>query len=763
LKTIFLSIILSLLSTLALAQDFILGEILWKYLENDHYSQSKLDDVRSERAFQQFLKDLDGRKQFFYEKDIQDLSKYKFQIDDQFKEKKLEFLKKAYEILATRMTEAESIYKEYLAKPIDFKIDEMIETDYEKRSWVKNNNDFKDLWRKSLKYQVMTEILTAELEQEAKVKEEEKTVSTEIDKNDNKKTKKENKKTAKKEKLVIKNFDLMEKEAREKALKDQDNFFSRLRKSKEIDHVSVLANAVTSSFDPHTTYLPPMEIEDFNINMSGKLEGIGAVLSQEGPYTKVERVVPGSPSWKQKELEAGDIILKVGQADKEAETIVGMDLRDAVRLIRGKKGSEVKLTVKKPDLTHKIIPIIRDVVELEDGYAKGVIIDHEEINKKIGYILVPSFYRDFHPTPGQPARNCTDDVATILNFFNEKKVDGVILDLRNNPGGSLPDSVNMAGLFFPQGPVVQVKDNKGNIKILADEDPSVVYSGPLMVMQNSFSASASEIVAGALKDYERAVVVGTPHTHGKGTVQTVVDLDSASMSYFFSGLFQGQAKKGSLGALKITIQQFYRVDGQSTQQKGVDPHIVFPDQMAFLKSSEQHLDHALPWNKIDKAKFTPWKNKNFDIRYLSTQSQKRQEKSESFKIINERIEFMSQLAKNTVKNLNFDAFKAQRKIEEEKLKALKTADEIKFEANNKNNKSNPDKKNVQAELINHKMKIGEAFTNEILDKKISKKDTVRMVEVEKAKNEEFGNKLKQDVYLEETLFIFKDFLAKNPS
>jgi len=415
----------------------------------------------------------------------------------------LEILDVSSELMNKRLGQIEKHVEELLKKPLNYTKKDSLETDPKKRSFLKTEKDLYAHWERLMKYEVLGRIVD--------LREEQNGLATD-DKGKKKKPKTE-KKLSEKE---------IEKEARDKVAKSYKKIFSRLANEKRSDKLDKFYNSVTKVFDPHTNYLVPEEKEDFDIDMSGKLEGIGAILREENSYIKVERIVPGSASWKTKELEAEDIILKVGQGKDEPVDVVDMSLRDAVKLIRGKKGTEVRLTIKKPNGLIKVVPIVRDVVEIEESYAKGVLLELAPNKTKIGYITIPKFYRDFNDRNG---RNVTDDTRKEIERLNKEGAEGLILDLRNNGGGALEDARMISGLFIEKGPIVQVKAHTGAVDVLADTDPKIDFKKPVVVLINRFSASASEIVAAALQDYDRAVIVGGEFSHGKGTVQAVVDLD----------------------------------------------------------------------------------------------------------------------------------------------------------------------------------------------------------------------------------------------
>ena len=384
-------------------------------------------------------------------------------------------------------------------------------------------------------------------------------------------------------------FDTLELKARNETKTFVENWFKRWRKMDRQDKIAFYANTIAEIYDPHTNYFPPADKENFDISMTGKLEGIGATLTERDGYVKVERIVPGSASYKQGELKAGDLILKVGQGEEEPVDIVDMKLDDAIQLIRGKKGTEVRLTVKKPDGVIKVIPIIREVVVIEETYARSALISYK--GKRFGIIQLPSFYADFS-SRGR-GRNSAGDVRLEVEKLQEEKVNGIILDLRNNGGGSLADAIEMSGLFIASGPIVQVKDSEGNINAANDFNPTTLYDGPLVVLTNAYSASASEILAAALQDYKRAIILGSKSTFGKGTVQTMVALNGGRTDVFPRGF----------GELKVTIQKFYRINGGTTQLKGVEPDVIVPDIYDGVERGEKEMNYHLAYDQIPSARY----------------------------------------------------------------------------------------------------------------------------------------------------------------
>ncbi len=671
------------------SKELILGNILKGTLEGMHLSSKKINDDLSEKAFKLYLERVDYGKQFLLNADVNELKKFQEEFDDQLSSGKLQIVSKTEELFKKRLGEVETYVMAILKKDFDLDKKITLETDPEKRNFVANSEELKQRWHKILKYDVLGRYADLQDEQETE-----------------KKAKKE-----KGKKFEPKKPKELVAEAVKKTQKSYKRIFKRLKKERHEDYNERFYNSITRVFDPHTHYMPPDDKEDFDIDISGKLEGIGAVLREDDSYIVVERIVPGSASWKQKDLKEGDKILAVGQGKKDPVDIVNMPLRDAVKLIRGKKGTTVRLTVKKASGDTAVVPIVRDVVQIAESYVKGVILEHKKISKKIGYIKVPKFYRDFNDPAG---RNCTDDVRAELVKFNKENVDGVILDLRNNGGGALDDARMMSGLFLGKGPIVQVKASSGSVEILKSNNPEVVFTKPVIVLINKLSASASEIVAAALQDYKRALVVGGEYSHGKGTVQAVIDLDA-----YLSPMARSYSP---LGALKITIQKFYRVNGSSTQYKGVTPDIVLPDPYAYLETGEKHLDYSLPWAKVNPVPYDIWGQYSFNAEKLNELSQKRVVKNAKFQKVKESNDWYTHRKKDTVKILTLEDYNSERK-------------------------------KVKAEIEKHKI---EDENKDIIITEFKKPKT----EVEKEKSKEYSKELATDPMIEESLFIMQDMIGE---
>ena len=618
----------------------LLSYLIGGRLETYHFSHKIIDDTVSEAAFGLYLKQLDFQKTVLLKGDVEKLRKYSKLIDDEIKSGRLELAEAGSAILAARAPVVYGMVREILSGDFDFSTKEFIETDVEKLDYCKTDVELRERWRKILKYQVLDNYLSQ--------REESAPVTGDAPKAADKP---EDKKPQTDEDL--------RKAAVAKVLKTYDQFFSRIAREKEAEHYERLFAAVTHAFDPHTDYMPPMNKEDFDISMRGSLEGIGATLKEDENYIKVVSIVAGSPASRQGQLQAEDIILKVGEGAGEPVDIIGMRVTDAVRLIRGKKGTEVRLTIRKPDGKVATIAIVRDIIQIEDTFVKGAAVKDEKTGDNFGYIRVPSFYRDFERTGhAGGGRNSTDDVKAALDNFKAQNIKGLIIDLRNNGGGALTDAVRIAGLFIKTGPVVQVKNSDGRTNTLADDEPHIAYTGPVVILVNRLSASASEILAGALQDYSRAVIIGGEHTHGKGTVQTILDLDE-------NVPFQNMEVYKPLGALKITIQKFYRVTGASTQYRGVVPDLVLPDVMSGLKTGEQYLDFAMPWDTAEPVTFSKWPKCRPDISKLREKSVRRVSSNQGFIDMKTRARRLGEKQKNTLKSININD--VRKEIEEARL------------------------------------------------------------------------------------------------
>ena len=595
-------------------KDKLLLELLAYILEKGHYSPIAMDDNFSEKVYDKYLNSLDPFKRYFVQGDIDEFKKYEDSIDDFIKDKDLKFFDLTYSRLLQRMDESEDIYKAVLEKPFDFNKEESINVDYEKQPYAKDKNELFEIWKKQLKFSVLSSIDDKEKIQE---------------------------KADDKNKVEVKSFEQLEKEARESIEKNLDDNYLNFKDFNRDDWFGVYLNSIVERYDPHTFYFSPENKERFDVSMSGTFEGIGARLQKKNVGVEVSELISGGPAWKGKELEQGDIIIKVAQGKEEPIDITGMRIDDVVKKIKGPKGTEVRLTVKRVDGSIKVISIIRDVVETEETFAKSSTVVKD--GKLFGVIYLPKFYISFD---NKEKRDAFKDVAREIDRLKALKVQGIIMDLRDNGGGSLQTVVDMVGLFIDKGPVVQVKYANSAPNILQDKDSSVQWDGPLVVMVNGYSASASEIFAAAIQDYKRGIVIGSKHTYGKGTVQNVIDLND---------MVRGNSL-GDLGSLKTTIQKFYRINGGSTQREGVLSDIVLPDRFAYFDTGERDEPEALPWDKIEAVNYNTT-GANFDV--VIANSKKRVEKSPEFNLINAYAKWNFDRKDDKEVSLNYKQYKQE--------------------------------------------------------------------------------------------------------
>ncbi|GJL81060.1 MAG: tail-specific protease [marine bacterium B5-7] len=530
-----------------------ISRLIRSYMDQRHYVKIPLDDTLSEHILDRYLKSLDPTRQYFLQQDINKFDEIRDDFDDYIKSSRLEPAFAIFLVFRTRVRKQVDHALDILDKPFNFEIDENYIVDRSDAPWAKDQQELDDLWRKRVKNDLLGLMLSGKEEDDAR-------------------------ETLRKRYAQIRN--------RTEQLNANDVF-------------EFYINAYLQSVEPHTNYLSPRASENFKMRMSLSLEGIGAVLQPKDEYTQVTRVVPGGPADTAGELHAGDRIVGVGQdTSGEMEDVIGWRLDSVVDKIRGPKGSTVRLKIlpkKAGNLGDtQVISIVRDKINLEEQAAKKSVLEfsHDGHDYKFGVIDLPTFYADFEGrNHGDPLyRSTTKDVRKLIKELNDERIDALIIDLRGNGGGALSEAISLTGLFIESGPIVQVRDASGAIRINVDPDPTVSYTGPLAVMVDRNSASASEIFAGAIQDYRRGLIIGEP-TFGKGTVQNLVSLDRHSRN------------DESLGELKLTIAQFFRVDGESTQNRGVVPDIMFPTAANSEKEGERSFDNALPWSSIPPAKY----------------------------------------------------------------------------------------------------------------------------------------------------------------
>lgn len=617
-------------------RDKVLIEALRIILERGHYEPKQINDDFSKAVFNKFIENLDPYKRYFLASDIAGFKKYVADIDNQIIRRKFDFYKDVTDTYLKRLAETEGFYEEILSKKFNYSKKEFISLDEKNIEFPINKKVQKDVWRKHLKFSTLSKL------------------------NDYLQEEKDKAKDDKKYKAL--SFDELEKKARNKTLESIKDLFYFEKKVTDLERFATFLNCITAEFDPHTTYFAPQMKKRFDSSMSGSIEGIGARLSDERGYTKIVELIAGGPAYKQGDLEVGDFIVKVAQADGEPTDIVGMRLSDAIELIKGKKGTTVTLTVKKVDNTYKKISIVRDIVKFEETFVKSSIIRKD--GKKFGVIHLPKFYIDFK----NPKVNCGSDMRKEIEALKQEGIEGLAIDLRNNGGGSLSTAIEIAGLFIDKGPVVQVKYKGSKPNIRKDTDDKIVWNGPLVIMVNELSASASEILAAAMQDYHRAIIIGSKQTYGKGTVQNILPIN------------QYTNYQSDLGALKLTIQKFYRINGGSTQLKGVSSDIVVPDRYTYLNISEGEYDTSLKWDQIPQADY---KNEEYYANFSQVVKEMQQEinKNTNYSKIDAYAKWLKNNQDNVTYSLNLKTY--QEDQEALNLEAKQYKDILKFKSDNK--------------------------------------------------------------------------------
>ncbi|WP_139955723.1 carboxy terminal-processing peptidase [Flavicella sediminum] len=668
-------------------KDKVLIGVLRYILKNWHYEPKEMDDTFSKAVYADFIDEMDPIKRYFTQKDIKEFSQYETLIDDQLKREDLTFYNVVMDRFQLRLAESQNFYKEILKHKFDFDKKEEINVDYKTIEFAKNQNELMEYWRKQMKFNTLNKIQTLLEIEEDKAKED--------------------------TKYKKRSFAVLEAEAREKSLESLDNFYKRINELDHTDWFSTFVNSIAEEFDPHTTYFAPKVKELFDINISGKIEGIGARLQQKNDYTKIVELISGGPAWKQGDLEVGDIILKLAQKNEESKDIVGMRLDDAIKLIKGKKGTEVVLTVKKVDNSIQKITIIRDVVELEETFVKSSIA-HKD-GKKYGVINLPKFYIDFNDTE---SRDSGSDMEREIENLKKEGIEGLLIDLRNNGGGSLRTAIQIGGLFIDKGPIVQVKYRDNEPAVKDDVDPKIQWDGPLVILVNELSASASEILAAAMQDYKRAVIIGSEQTYGKGTVQNVIPLNK---SYNYPE---------DLGALKLTIQKFYRINGGSTQLEGVRSDIAMPSKYSYVGIGEREQDNPLGWDKIKKANYNSLDYyKNYDA--VISNSKMRISQNKEFILINEYAKWLKESQDTNEYSLNLNASNEEQKIREKKSEGFK-------------------------DVFKHSSKL--EFTSPLYELSLIKKDSVLG-----SKRTAWHENLTKDIYIDESLQVLSELKKNNNS
>lgn len=629
-------------------RDKLLLDLITYVLERGHYEPKDINDDFSVNVYEDFLDVIDPTKRYFLQEDIQEFEQYKFQIDDQIKNTDISFFNLVYDRLMLRMEEAREIYKDVLQTPFDFSQDESIDIDYENQPFAANRSELRERWRKQLKYATIgtydSKISLQDNDQAQAFHEEgEDTEAADIPEED----------------ATPLTPGEVEAASREATRETLDEFFEFVSDLERKDWFVTYINTIVDEFDPHTYYFAPEDKDKFDISMSGKFEGIGARLQKKAEGAKIVEIISGGPVWRNQELEVGDEILKVGQDGEPPVNIVGMRLDDAIKLIKGPKGTVVDLTVRKVDGTIEEVSIIRDVVELEESYAKSATVIKGE--RKYGLINLPKFYVDFED---YSERNAATDVAKEVERLKDENIEGLVLDLRDNGGGSLKTVVEMAGLFIEEGPIVQVRSSGKEKDIYEDKDERIQWDGPLVILVNELSASASEILAAAMQDYKRAVVIGSKQTFGKGTVQNVIPLENIVRSNEY----------GDLGAIKLTTQKFYRINGGSTQLEGVKSDVVVPDRYSYIDLGERDQNNPLGWDKISPAEYKTWDG-YIDYEQTIANSTRRMQANPQIKLIEENAQWLKKQQDETEISLNYKTYKQETLNDKEKSRYFKKISE----------------------------------------------------------------------------------------
>ncbi|WP_103864055.1 carboxy terminal-processing peptidase [Aquimarina sp. I32.4] len=669
-------------------KDKLLIDLISYVLGKGHYDAKNINDDFSKEVFSDYIDALDPLKRYFYKSDIDEFKRYEKLVDDEIRNKDITFFNLTYNRLQQRMAEARILHKEILEKPFNFEKDESIDTDYEKLPYVASKIDMRNRWRLQLKFNVLSSYYDKVEEQ-----------IDSVTKNSNYKRK---------------TSVVLEQEAREMTEKSLKDYFEIADDLERKDWFSIYINSIVEEFDPHTYYFAPQDKDRFDIAMSGKLEGIGARLQKKNNNVEVIEVISGGPAWRGNEVEVGDLILKVKQEDEnEPVSIVGMRLDDAVSLIKGPKGTKVTLVVKKVDGTTEFIEITRDIVELEETYAKSSIVKKND--KIFGIVNLPKFYfnmQDYNQ------RNAAKDVKQEIIRLKEQNMDGLVIDLRDNGGGSLQTVVDIAGLFIEKGPVVQVRTKGESPEVLSDKDRSILWDGPLVILVNELSASASEILAAAMQDYKRAIIIGSKQTYGKGTVQNVMDLNRWMRSNDF----------GDLGALKLTTQKFYRVNGGSTQLEGVKSDVVVPDRYSYIDIGEKDQENPLPWDKIAAADYKIW-NGYIDFDQTINNSKERMSKNDQLKLIEENAKWVRQRRDVNMYSLQYGKYKSNIAANEKRVEYFKAIGDYKTNL---------------------------TFQSLPYERKMMQEDSI----LERKRNR-WHESLSKDVYVEEAISVLEDLKINN--
>lgn len=681
------------------------------FMSQVHFDPAKIDDELSAKILDTYIESLDSRKRFLLQSEIDMMQEQKYLIDDQMMTKTFELFNLSDSLMANALTRAQRIYSEIDTEQLDLNGAGSIDFDFENRTYPNSEQELKERWRNMAIYDIISKVENLIDKQDDRIEAMENADESDDDK------KESDSKEEEEEEFVPKTKEELVAEAIEDHKEGYEKWMKRLDQMRRSDRFESYLNAITHQSDPHTTYFNPKRKQDFDINMGGKLEGIGARLQTDDDYTKVISVVPGGPAWKTKKIEVDDLITAVQQeGEEEVVSLSGMRIDDVVSKIRGKKGTVVILTIRKKDGSEITVPIERDEIIMDESFARSLIIAQDDVIGNIGYIKLPKFYSSFEKEGGN---SCAKDVAVEIEKLKAQNVNGIIIDIRNNTGGSLNDVVEMSGLFIEDGPIVQVKPRERPAYVHKDKDSGVLYDGPLMILTNNSSASASEILAAAMQDYKRAIVVGTKSTYGKGTVQRFYDLDRA---------FRGAEQYKPLGSLKVTTQKFYRVNGGSTQLKGVIPDIILPDSYHYMDIGEKEYDHPLAWSEIAPVEYTQDVAVLNRIPDLAAVSAARIANHPSFNRVLDNAQRLKRNKDEKVYSLNMDQY-------------IQHMDQREEEAEEYKDLFDKDVKGLQLSNLEVDM------------------PAINSDESKQARNEDWLENLQKDYYLEESLHIMKDMIT----
>jgi carboxyl-terminal processing protease len=611
-------------------KDKLLMQLITYLLEQGHFQPKDFNDDFSRDVYSRFLKRVDPYKHYFYQSDLDNFKKFELELDDQIRNYDVQFFNLVYEQLMLRIEESNATYKAILGSPFDYDIDETFQSDPDQLEFVNSKKQMRERWRKQLKLSTLSNYHDLVSEQDSNKEDSE---------------------------TILKSKSELEAESRAATLKSLEETAVYMNDLRRDDWLSMYINSIAESFDPHTFYFAPQDKERFDASMSGKYEGIGARLQKKMDEITITELISGGSAWRQNKLQVGDIILKVRQEDEEESvSVVGMRLDDAVKLIKGPKGTNVILTLKRVDGSIEDLRIPRDEIELEETYAKSSIVKKD--NYEFGVINLPKFYIDFKD---KDSRNATTDVKKEIQRLKAEGMDGLVLDLRNNGGGSLKTVVDIGGLFIKEGPIVQVRSTGEDREVLSDRDKNIDWDGPLVILVNEFSASASEILAAAMQDYKRAIIIGSKQTYGKGTVQNVIDLNRMVRNN----------TSGDMGAFKFTTQKYYRINGGSTQLEGVKSDVVVPNRYTYVDMGEKDQDNPLPWDEIQPANYTLWES-SIDYQVMIDRSRARMDTSPEMKLIDENAQWIKKVRSKDLYSLRYDVYDADLKLNEKESKRFES-------------------------------------------------------------------------------------------